>query len=291
MSCLMSFLLCLVLVWLEFETVFAWDGDWTTGVSGDNALFYYDEDSTQNKAGTDPPQKYFQPVPRDFADVDPDELTDYFDRYNREYAPYALLRVTRPLEYPNSQPLRVGYYLIKLGAWGAGSPNLHLDATSQPSPVTPPEPLPPDSTIYSATYRPALHNMTGNVSVGHHLELSPQEKSSRILNQTPSLKNDALRLIESPAYPRLETQTSQTQNSHNPSSNRLKKELEPPNVFVVIYNGKVVAVYPIENILPYRPSRKEKIPSRRPLAWVEVENRQPVLKYYYKRQLYSTVFP
>jgi hypothetical protein len=271
-------------VWLFLSvsyTCFAWDGDWTTGVSGDDALFYYDEESKEGKTGTDPPQKYFQPVPRDFADVDPDELIDYFERFNKHYAPHALLRVTRPLHYnTSSQSLQVGYYLIKPGAWGAGSQNMHLSLSKPGQQPTPPNPV---------------QNNQSQAKTGDRIySIKPEDEipldKQPLFNQQPFARGNP-ELLNNPAYnpPPVPSFAIPSPSSTLQESIR-QKEKPPLNVFVVFYNGKVVAVYPIEKMLPYTPARKDKVPSKRPFAWIEMENRQPVLKYYYQKQLYSTVF-
>jgi len=60
-------------------------------------------------------------------------------------------------------------------------------------------------------------------------------------------------------------------------------------VFVIKQLGKVVAVVPIHRMERYNPKRKENIP-RTALAWVEIEDRHPVLKFYYRHRVYSTDF-
>lgn len=62
-------------------------------------------------------------------------------------------------------------------------------------------------------------------------------------------------------------------------------------VFVIKHLGNVVAVVPIHQIKPYNPKKQDKIKVRRhALAWIEMEDRQPVLKFYNHHWLYITHF-
>lgn len=60
-------------------------------------------------------------------------------------------------------------------------------------------------------------------------------------------------------------------------------------VLLIKRQGKVIAVVPIHRKQIYNPSRKEKIPNKA-LAWVDQEDRHPVLKFYYHHWIYSTDF-
>lgn len=106
----------------------AWDGNWTDASSGRGALFD-DPERSDTKAGTDPPQKFWIPDRRDYRDIDPEELSDYFNRRNKDYAPYALARVIQALHY-GDLVIPKGYYLIKPGDETDGSPRVNLKTLS-----------------------------------------------------------------------------------------------------------------------------------------------------------------
>lgn len=60
--------------------------------------------------------------------------------------------------------------------------------------------------------------------------------------------------------------------------------------FVIKRLGKVVAVLPIHRMEVYNPRKhKQKVP-KHALAWVEIEERHPVLKFYHHKRIYSTDF-
>lgn len=67
-------------------------------------------------------------------------------------------------------------------------------------------------------------------------------------------------------------------------SDKDKKDL-PYQIFIFKQQGKVITVIPIERIEPYVIQKGEKRP-KMPMAWVEDEGEQPVLKFYYKKRLY-----
>jgi hypothetical protein len=104
--------------------VLAWDGNWIEAPSGD---FLYDGNDSQGKSGVSPaPQTYYEAPPRRYDDVDPEELSDYFGKGRRpDYSPYALLRLTQNLHYGPDITLPAGYYLVKAGDAGDGSPKAH----------------------------------------------------------------------------------------------------------------------------------------------------------------------
>ncbi len=210
---------------LSASTAWAWDMRWTNAVSG-NGDVLYDAGSSHGTAGTDePPQTFHAPPPRDFADVDPEELDDYFDRRNKDYVPYALARVERNIVYNGQLMLPKGYYLIKAGDDMDGSPRV-------------------DARLWNAP----------QVSAAASVQSLPPAASTSTVGQNP-------------------------QNAKAPSY----------RVFVIKRLGKVVAVVPIHRVEAYKPPQKEKLP-RQALAWVEMENRHPVLKFYYKKRIYSTDF-
>ncbi|WP_303673267.1 hypothetical protein [Vampirovibrio chlorellavorus] len=131
---LASLLVGLVLTSLLTVTVgWAWDGDWTQGRSGYGNDIFEDTGRSDGQAGTDPPQKFWKADPRDHANVDPEELHDYFDkRKNRDYVPYALARVEQALRYQNFI-LPKGYYLIKPGDANDGSPLVTMGSLQTPT--------------------------------------------------------------------------------------------------------------------------------------------------------------
>lgn len=111
----------------------AWDGNWTQGRSGYGNDIFEDTGRSDGQAGTDPPQKFWKADPRDYANVDPEELHDYFDkRKNRDYVPYALARVEQALHYQNFT-LPKGYYLIKPGDANEGSPLVSIGNLQTPA--------------------------------------------------------------------------------------------------------------------------------------------------------------
>jgi hypothetical protein len=125
-SLLMGLLLACL---LTASAGWAWDGDWTQGRSGYGNDIFEDTGRSDGQSGTDPPQKFWKADPRDYANVDPEELHDYFDkRKHRDYVPYALARVEQALRYQNFT-LPKGYYLIKPGDANDGSPLVTLDTT------------------------------------------------------------------------------------------------------------------------------------------------------------------
>jgi hypothetical protein len=67
------------------------------------------------------------------------------------------------------------------------------------------------------------------------------------------------------------------------------KKLPTQQVFIFKDHGNVIAVIPIQKMSIYKPKRKDKVP-KFSLAWLEEENRQPVIKYYDKHWLFSTTF-
>jgi hypothetical protein len=109
---------------LPCGTSLAWDGNWVEAPSGD---YMYDPNDSQGKSGVSPdPRTYYTAAPRDYADVDPEELSDYYGRGRRpDYAPYALARITQTLHYGKDITIPIGYYLIKAGDPGDGSPKAH----------------------------------------------------------------------------------------------------------------------------------------------------------------------
>ncbi len=232
----------------------AWDGDWTDASSGRVEL-YDNPGSTEKQAGSDPPQKYYTAAPRDYDEVDPRELDDYYHRFNKNYTPYALVRITQDLHY-NSWVIPKGYYLVKPGEVQEGSPQVNLQSLSGPQP-------------------------------------SYASKSMVPVSNTPKMLPDADE-PEDPADPALSAAIQPVSGSASgmtPASGHFS--LRPPKKFyqvlVISRQGKVIAVVPIHRKQAYAPARKEKIP-RRALAWLEDEDRHPVLKFYDQHWIYSTDF-
>jgi hypothetical protein len=208
-----------------------WDGQWTDAKSGQD--YIYDPQNSTGKAGSDPPQTFLTPPPRDYLNVDPKELDDYFAQRKKDYSPYALLRLTQTLRYGNTS-IPPGYYQVKIGLWGEGSPMRNL-------------PAPP------AVLRPPVSKASAPSDAEQAASGAEKAKSSQPLKPIPPLK------------------------------------LPQQRVFIFKQLGNVVAVVPIHQVTIYKPGRKEKAP-RHSLAWLEMENRQPILKYYAKPWLFSTAF-
>jgi len=232
----------------------AWDGDWTHAHSGKVGLFD-DPGSSDGKSGTDPPQKYYKANPRDFVDVDPEELDDYFNRYKKEYSPYALARITQNIRY-NNVFIPKGYYLIKPGDINDGSPRISLKNVEPPTELVAPNAVP----------------------IGRLAATQP------VMDEIPAVDTETLPPMPPSAYPETPSPPSP------PATGNTLKSGEPVyQVFVIKKLGKVVAVVPINRMEIYKPKRKEHVP-KHALAWLEQENRRPVLKFYYRKRLYSTEF-
>jgi hypothetical protein len=226
------------------SAAWAWDGNWTEAKSGQGDVIY-DPDSSQGKAGTDPPQKFLTPNPRDYADVDPEELDDYYHRRNKDYSPYALARITQDLHY-NNIVIPKGYYLVKPGDVNDGSPRVNLKTLNQAA---------PNQSVIAAE--------------------SQGEVGSQL----------------APLYAATDPGSTGTANPQPiPETNpKLNKDAPVYSVFVLKRQGKVIGVVPINRMESYKPPRDQKIP-KQALAWMEIEDRHPVLKFYFKKQLYCTDF-
>lgn len=253
-ACLKRFFITGLLVWIGWLPVaLAWDGDWTQARSGRVGMFD-DPTSSDGKAGTDPPQKYYTANPRDYVDVDPEELDDYFNRYNKEYSPYALVRITQNIRY-NNVFIPKGYYLIKPGDVNDGSPRVSLKNVAPPTELVAPNSVP----------------------IGRLAATRP------VMDEIPAVDTETLPPMPSPqpVEPSLPPPGA--------TGNTLKSGEPVHQVFVIKKLGKVVAVVPINRMEVYKPKRKDHIP-KQALAWLEMENRRPVLKFYYRKRLYSTEF-
>ncbi len=153
----------------------AWDGDWTQGRSGYGNDIFEDTGRSDGQAGTDPPQKFWKADPRDHANVDPEELHDYFDkRKNRDYVPYALARVEQALRYQNFI-LPKGYYLIKPGDANEGSPLVTISSLQTPveNSSAPAQPVQPGNRPASLSKRVAFYQSFVIIRQGKVLGVVP----------------------------------------------------------------------------------------------------------------------
>lgn len=233
----------------------AWDGNWTHAKSGNERDVMDDTGRSDKKAGTDPPQKYWIPSVRDFADVDPEEIHDYFDRKNRHYTPYALARIEQNIRY-NSLSIPKGYYLIKPGDEQDGSPKVNLkNLTGQNLPLS--------STMDRATQSLALSNE----------------------QRLPPLETEVEEPIEAPVQ-----QLSPIQTPASSPPPVLDTKAPIYQTLVIIQQGKVMGVVPVHRMSQYRRTDKHEKKPRTAMAWVEWEERRPVLKFYYKKWVYETEF-
>lgn len=251
-------MICLVSLLLATAIAAAWDGDWTDGKSMRGAIFD-DPGSSHTQAGTDPPQKFTTPPPRDFADVDPEELDDYFQRYKKEYTPYALTRVSETLRYGNVV-IPKGYYLLKPGDPTDGSPRVSLQTEN----------------IQLAAVSTST---TAGASENKPEEANKAQQSQQIYSSKPPGTSSNPTSVAAPAQPATGKPASKAQQAPVPKY----------RVFILKSKGKVIASIPIHRMEPYSPLHKDHI-SKRALAWIDHEDRHPVLKFYFKKWIYSTDF-
>lgn len=112
-----------------YQTPSFWNGEWTDATDG----YHYshpDPGSSEGKSGNKPqdkPQHYWIPDPRQWADIDPQQLKDY---QGYHYSPYAQLQVWQPLIY-GPWKLEKGYYQIRLGQRTDGSSATRLQPTDE----------------------------------------------------------------------------------------------------------------------------------------------------------------
>ena len=113
------FIACLLLT----SVALAWDGRWNIAPSGSYPLPEPTDKgrNIETDAGTDErPQSYNTTLPpRDYANVDPEEI---IEAGGKDYSPYALVRITQDFRI-NGKIYTKGYYHIKAGQWGDGSLN------------------------------------------------------------------------------------------------------------------------------------------------------------------------
>jgi hypothetical protein len=253
------------------QLVMAWDGNWTEAPSGD--LWKQPEGTDGVGHSDERPETFFIPTRPDFKDVDPEELSDYFHRYRKEYTPYALARIQQTLHYQNLV-LPKGYYLIKPGDETDGSPQVTLKTNTLPPLQAEPMAMPPE-----------------NPMVGSRFEYVGQVQSA---TRPSELIRQAKAAMPPAAPSNITLSASKTQKVVGPSAKPVSGSTAGSSekiyqVFVIKKLGRVVAVVPIHRMENYRPKRKDKIPHQA-LAWVEEENRHPVLKFYYRKRIYSTDF-
>jgi hypothetical protein len=113
-----------------FAAVWVWDGELTTGKSGVEHNVDDERDSTTHANSANPNVGgivWPLPIDRYFEDVDAEEAFDYranrwFD--NRHVSPYTVATLARPWFY-RGQAMATGVYLVKLGAYNAGSLKTH----------------------------------------------------------------------------------------------------------------------------------------------------------------------
>lgn len=101
-----------------------WDDYWSSGSSGYRYGFP-DPGSSEDKSGESPkdfPQHYWIPPQRYWEDVDPENLVE---QEGHHYTPYAVVLLQRDCEY-RGWKLPKGYYQVKLGQLGDGSPKTQL---------------------------------------------------------------------------------------------------------------------------------------------------------------------
>lgn len=234
-------------------SAFAWDGNWTHAKSGNERDLFNDPGRSDWQAGTDPPQKFWIPSVRDFADVDPEELHDYFDRKNRHYTPYALARVEQNIRY-NNLTIPKGYYLIKPGDDNDGSPKVNLNTLNGQRPSS--APTQPETLPIAATQNlPPLETEV------------EEEAVPSAIHQLPALPNP----------------------TNNPPPT-IDPKAPMYQTFVIIRQGKVIGVVPIHRMSQYQRADKHEKKPKTAMAWVEWVERKPVLKFYYKKWVYETEF-
>lgn len=264
------------------SVAWAWDGDWTHARSGEGQGYIYDKKDSTGDAGTkERPQNFLIPPVRDYADVDPEELSDYFDRKNRHYSPYAMARITRELRY-NNVVIPKGYYLVKPGDIYDGSPRTNLN-TLYGRPANTPMTAPPSQ--ISREDRTAMADADPSVLDGMYASIEARSNGSERLYevQTPSA-SATVHMSEDGVGLRLDPMPVPEKDPPE-----VDKERRVYRTFVLKRLGKVVAVIPVHEMETYWPKWKEHIP-RHALAWVEVQDQRPVLRFYYKHRIYSTYF-
>lgn len=107
-----------------------WDDNFTrakSGVEGD----LLDPGNSDGKSGLKvPTQTFFIPPPRDFENVDPEEIAD---NKKKDYSPYALALFPQNFVY-RGVTISKGYYQVKLGDRNDGSPKANLNELAKKPP-------------------------------------------------------------------------------------------------------------------------------------------------------------
>lgn len=275
----------------------AWDGNWTSARSGE---YPYDSEDSTGKTGVPNAPQLFPTTPSlDYSDVDPEELDDYYThgKKARTYTPYALARVSQELRYNSKILISPGYYLIKTGDFQDGSPNKHNLPVEDGS-------LPPGTSTAS------------NPGESTNIYRAPTKKRFSLINRKKSGKTSG-GVKSNDAFG---TSDSLSPSGDNGDSKSPLPGGGMPRVFIIKKQSKVIAVVPIHHAQTYLPISEKKLienpfkkekKSKKPLspeqikeadtalkkripanalAWVEMEERRPVLKFYYRHMLYSTTF-
>jgi hypothetical protein len=260
------------------SAAWAWDGNWTEAKSGQDYL--YDEKNSQGKSGVkEPPQKFLVPPTPDFADVDPEELHDYFDRKNRDYAPYALARITRSIRY-NNILIPKGYYLVKPGDLNDGSVKVSLK-TLQGFEAPPSGQPGEESGNTTALKTDPQPEESPSVTEGLHKAISAR---SRQESAGPFTNAASAPATGEEVVPRL-----QPKPVPQPNPPQVSDKERVHRAFVFKQLGKVVAVVPIHEMESYHPPKGEKAP-KQAVAWLELQEQRPVLRFYYRQRIYTTYF-
>lgn len=269
---------------LSLPSGLAWDNNWTQGRSG-NGDVIYDPDSSHGDSGNpERPQKFLTPPVRDYADVDPDELNEYFKRRNKDYSPHALVRLSQDIHYAQVR-IPKGYYQIEAAGPSHGSARANIQVTTGATQISDVIPALPHKKVKKQS--PA--------------QSSPPPDAHTIANPLATPPPVALDATGSPASEQIslpplspeQMDWAGLSQATSPTATPIPSPLpvipkNTPRTLVFKRLGRVVAVLPIHRMEPYKPKRKEKIP-KHALAWVETENRRPVLKFYHKKRLYTTV--
>ena len=122
----------LLLLCLPHQNAHAWDDRWTDAKSGWWAAPDANGDKNNSDTGASPrPQHFVIPPAPLFSDVDPDELDD---NHHKNYTPYALARITQRFNI-NGHWFPKGYYEIKPGFMGDGSPNTLASQVDTNTPI------------------------------------------------------------------------------------------------------------------------------------------------------------
>jgi hypothetical protein len=260
------------------SAAFAWDGSWTHAKSGQDYL--YDEKNSQGNAGTkERPQKFLIPPTPDYIEVDPEELHDYFDRKNRHYAPYALARITRSIRY-NNVFIPKGYYLIKPGDLNDGSARVSLKTLQGYE--APPSSQPVTESGNAITMQTASQNEESpSITDGLASAISAR---SRQEGAGPSTSAASPSATGEEVAPRL-----QPKPVPQPNPPQVSDKERVHRAFIFKQLGKVIAVVPIHEMESYRPPKGEKAP-KQAVAWLELQEQRPVLRFYYRQRIYTTYF-